>query len=183
MALIKCPECNKEISDKSLQCIYCGYPINEFMKQKNNQLYDCVDIKLTNCPKNNEKQIMNIIGCDILNDIRQEDAIKCMQIVINIVQNLSTIKSNITLEEANEIKQKIEEAGGEVEIYPATETARKEVANRPKNVNELRCPRCGSTAITTGQRGFSLITGFIGSKQTVNRCGNCGKTWYPTRWD
>lgn len=27
MALIKCPECNKEISDKSNCCIYCGYPI------------------------------------------------------------------------------------------------------------------------------------------------------------
>ena len=28
MSLIKCPECQKEISDKSQQCIYCGYPIN-----------------------------------------------------------------------------------------------------------------------------------------------------------
>lgn len=27
MALIKCPECEKEISDKSNQCIHCGYPI------------------------------------------------------------------------------------------------------------------------------------------------------------
>lgn len=25
--LIKCPECGKEISDKSKQCIHCGYPI------------------------------------------------------------------------------------------------------------------------------------------------------------
>ena len=28
MALIKCPECNKEISDKSKVCVHCGYPIN-----------------------------------------------------------------------------------------------------------------------------------------------------------
>lgn len=27
MALIKCPECNNEISDKSNQCIHCGYPL------------------------------------------------------------------------------------------------------------------------------------------------------------
>ena len=27
MALIKCPECGKEISDKSIQCIHCGYPL------------------------------------------------------------------------------------------------------------------------------------------------------------
>ena len=27
MALIKCPECGKEISDKSKQCIHCGFPL------------------------------------------------------------------------------------------------------------------------------------------------------------
>lgn len=29
MALIKCPECGKEISDKAGKCPYCGYPIEE----------------------------------------------------------------------------------------------------------------------------------------------------------
>ena len=29
MALIKCPECGKEISDKTESCIYCGYPLKE----------------------------------------------------------------------------------------------------------------------------------------------------------
>lgn len=33
MALIKCPECNKEISDKSNTCVHCGY------KLKNNKNY------------------------------------------------------------------------------------------------------------------------------------------------
>lgn len=27
MALIKCPECQKEISDKSDSCIHCGNPL------------------------------------------------------------------------------------------------------------------------------------------------------------
>ena len=29
MSLIHCPECGKEISDKSDKCIHCGYPINK----------------------------------------------------------------------------------------------------------------------------------------------------------
>ena len=29
MALIKCPECEKDISDKSLVCIHCGFPISQ----------------------------------------------------------------------------------------------------------------------------------------------------------
>ena len=27
MALIKCPECGQDISDKSLSCVHCGYPM------------------------------------------------------------------------------------------------------------------------------------------------------------
>ncbi len=29
MALINCPECNKEISDKTRKCPHCGYPIKK----------------------------------------------------------------------------------------------------------------------------------------------------------
>ncbi len=45
--------------------------------------------------------------------------------------------------------------------------------------DKLRCPKCGSTNITTGARGFSFWTGFLGSGKTVNRCGNCGHIWKP----
>ncbi len=45
--------------------------------------------------------------------------------------------------------------------------------------SELRCPGCGSTAVTTGQRGYSVLYGFAGSSRTVNRCGKCGYSWEP----
>lgn len=45
--------------------------------------------------------------------------------------------------------------------------------------NQIKCPKCGSTAVTAGQRGFSLVTGFIGSGKTVNRCSKCGHKWKP----
>lgn len=47
------------------------------------------------------------------------------------------------------------------------------------NANVPKCPNCGSTAITAGQRGYSFLTGFIGSSKTVNRCANCGYKWKP----
>lgn len=34
MALIKCPECGKEVSDKAKVCIQCGYPIEDMQPQK-----------------------------------------------------------------------------------------------------------------------------------------------------
>lgn len=54
-----------------------------------------------------------------------------------------------------------------------------EQARIEKEQGILRCPKCGSTAVSTGARGFSIVTGFLGSGQTVNRCGNCGHKWKP----
>jgi len=33
MALVQCPECGKEISDKAKQCIHCGYPLEDYAKE------------------------------------------------------------------------------------------------------------------------------------------------------
>lgn len=48
-----------------------------------------------------------------------------------------------------------------------------------KSSAPVLCPRCGSNQIATGQRGFNIVTGFIGSNQTVNRCAKCGFSWKP----
>ena len=45
--------------------------------------------------------------------------------------------------------------------------------------NQVKCPRCKSTSITTGARGVNFIWGLIGASKTVNRCANCGHTWKP----
>lgn len=41
MALIKCPECNLQVSDKAISCPHCGYPIDKSVvssrKKKNNK--------------------------------------------------------------------------------------------------------------------------------------------------
>lgn len=49
MALIKCPECGKEISDKASSCPNCGYPINN-IKVETEQ--DRVNIRGKNKGKN-----------------------------------------------------------------------------------------------------------------------------------
>lgn len=53
--------------------------------------------------------------------------------------------------------------------------------NSSTQTNIPKCPKCGSTAITAGQRGYSIVTGFLGSGQTVNRCANCGHKWKPKK--
>ena len=33
MAIIKCPECGENVSDKAEVCIHCGYPLKEAVDQ------------------------------------------------------------------------------------------------------------------------------------------------------
>lgn len=161
MALIICPECGQKISNKSKQCIHCGYPL-EFQSIKGDKY----------------TVLLNHYGDRL-------ETIKCVRKLLtldlkpamNIVDNAPIVLlSNITLNEAEKIKQDFNRVGSEIKIkvYEDSDTE-----NSIPNPNILHCPRCGSTAVTTGQKGFSLFTGFLGSNKTVNRCGNCGWTWEP----
>ena len=40
-----------------------------------------------------------------------------------------------------------------------------------------KCPRCGSTSIATVNKGYSLLTGFLGSGTPMNVCQTCGHKW------
>ncbi len=45
MALIKCSECGKKISDKAEKCINCGTPISEMLNKNNNSDKELNDLK------------------------------------------------------------------------------------------------------------------------------------------
>lgn len=46
-----------------------------------------------------------------------------------------------------------------------------------KKETKPSCPKCGSTSLATVNRGFSLLTGFIGSGKPMNVCQKCGYKW------
>lgn len=56
MALIKCEECGKEVSDKSEQCIHCGNPFSK--KEKNNIEHIKVEEE-TSSKKNSKSKNLN----------------------------------------------------------------------------------------------------------------------------
>lgn len=53
----------------------------------------------------------------------------------------------------------------------------------PAKKNLPKCPKCGSTYIQSTNRGFSLVTGFIGSGSPRNVCQKCGFKWKPGGWN
>lgn len=48
-----------------------------------------------------------------------------------------------------------------------------------EEANHPRCPKCGSTSIGITTRGYSLLSGFLGSGKPINVCQRCGHKWKP----
>lgn len=143
MALIKCPECNREISDKSKACIHCGYPLDD---------------KNTNC-------LINGVSYDLSFLLDDTIHIPFRAKQLHLLTKCD-IKDCLEIAKMVDIDKEI----------PKTMNLKNNMTNDKDNP---QCPKCGSTSITAGQRGYSLLTGFIGSSKTVNRCANCGYKWKP----
>ena len=60
------------------------------------------------------------------------------------------------------------------------EIERKEIERRKAECHKKGipcCAKCGSSSIATINRGYSMVTGFIGSGKPVNVCQKCGYKW------
>lgn len=177
--LIKCPECGKEISDKSIQCIHCGYPLQP--------------------QPTTEKTICNILGEDfdltLLDELLKQG--KYHQIFLNSskINNGYFAKHNIKvltylwhyIDKYDEIPTEITKQMLD-SMQPTTNLDLKkrweQWENNPSSKDAYKsgqviCPKCGSASIATGQRGYSFLSGFIGANQTINRCAKCGYKWKP----
>ena len=170
MSLINCPECGREISDKADVCIHCGYPLNN---NKQN-LYAMVFKSLN---KNaNVFLIKSVLEQSF--GLNKGSAYNLLQ------QEGSVLVDGIKEKNINLLRNTFNSYGCIVDFIPSSNIAPNYQNERweqisQKQTSPITCPHCGSNQITTGQRGFSLLTGFIGSSKTVNRCGNCGYSWKP----
>lgn len=171
MALINCPECNKEISDKVNSCPHCGYPMNSESIIENCN-YDVVITKLIdNCDK--IKLIGNIRGIKGWGLAETKNAIENLPSVIFTNMEFNSAKSS------QDMLLKLGAESKLIETQTNTPYTYENAVFKNYNESTIICPHCGSTAVTTGQKGFSLLTGFLGSNKTVNRCGQCGYSWQP----
>lgn len=155
MALIKCPECGKEISNMAKVCIHCGFPLQEDnVCVIGDKTYDLSSYKTrilqNNSIDNNE---LRLIADDLYEDIR-----------------------TISIHAARKIVEIIQETGNVPKTFDVNYMKRSS-----RSTSQIRCPKCSSTQITTGSRGYSMVWGFVGAGKTVNRCANCGHKWEPRK--
>ena len=73
MALIKCPDCSREVSDRAVACIHCGCPIStittSFANSNISREIATNESKTRTCPKCNASQGLKTIGSILGNDV------------------------------------------------------------------------------------------------------------------
>lgn len=156
MALIICPECGKQVSDLSKQCIHCGCPI----LRENECLIEGVVFDLSRTKE-------EVLSC---NDYTNEN------VTWEIAWNLSMQTRVLAKPAAMALMDIIRQTGEVPKTFDTTPYRREQ-----SSPSQVHCPKCSSTQIVTGQRGYSVVWGFMGSNKTMNRCANCGHKWEPRR--
>lgn len=163
MALIKCPECGKEISDKSPSCIHCGYPIIsnniniDYHDLKNVEEHDnCYLVTSSDgehlsfeCPRCLAKLE---IGVD--NVAAESFAGKYTEYTLATPCTCSCGFSTDMLIHIEKI------------VTPPTQ----QIYSRVEP--QVKCPKCGSTQIQIVPRRWSPMTGFLTNK-TDRVCMKC----------
>lgn len=167
MALIKCPECGKDISDKTKQCIHCGFPLETMninkkctISEKEYDLSSTIEFVDSGKYKDAFLKLKDTTGLSIKN---------CLNIIDFIRNNPGTVP------EIYQVNSYTEE--DEINAYKSLLSMKNKIQTKSKK--QIVCPKCNSNSITTVNRGYSLLTGFLGSGSPRNICQNCGYKWKP----
>lgn len=194
MSLIMCPECHSTVSDRAMYCVYCGYPISNIASNEIPNTRGLCQIILQPVPQTSWANAITYISrltgtwmdgatrivkhapCSLLQGVPYETSIRiqkmfqAINVQVDIVDDYESVEPNAFVASiqlpTDEENQRIH--SGLIE----NQTSLVQLA--------VSCPRCGSTQIQTGKRGYSLMTGFLGASKTVNRCANCGYKWTPS---
>lgn len=97
------------------------------------------------------------------------------QIIDNISNDVSFLEAMIDLKKKDPIEYQLKLNQFKTQVKQQEQDEK----SRAEEKNTVHCPKCGSTAIQTVNRGFSFWTGFLGSGSPRNVCQKCGYKWKP----
>lgn len=196
MALIKCPECGGQVSDKASACIHCGCPLSsntvnavskKFYVDVDGHSYDMTELKemyQAYSPEDQEliyqycKSTFKKYPTSYNYQALKDCGYRGLDLIQYVKENLKwpDVKAYLTYKFiAKCYKKNFDSFSFKTDKYKPEEY------NRPQptsNSNVVRCPRCGSTSVATEKRGFDPIWGFLGSDWVrYNVCQKCGHRW------
>lgn len=139
------------------------------------------------CNQNNEPTFHGYIGwlkddcyeCPMCQTKLEDTCITIdeYKIIDEISEDISFLEAMIDLKQKDQIEYQLKMSQFKVNL--SQQESAKQVMEQKSNTPQLTCPKCGSTSITEGTRGFTLTTGFIGSGKFRYVCKDCGNKWKP----
>ena len=108
MALIPCPECGKEISDRAPTCIHCGYPLPPKEPEPNR-----FSVVLTSPPHypENRKRMALVLVKEL--DLSKKNA---MDLMDSAEQKPVVLRSEMALESARMLANTLQRAGAYMKV-------------------------------------------------------------------
>ena len=169
-------------------CPHCketGNNLNKYetiIKKQQGNAMECLKGYLFLDKISDEEKICPHCGNEIINlNIEKKEYCDVLLISNN---NPQVVKPLLKLREEDPIEYQLK--FNQLKIQYEQQKAIKKTAKNNKVVeqknssdNKITCPKCGSTNITEGTRGFALTTGFVGSGKFRYVCKKCGNKWKP----
>lgn len=181
MALVKCPECGKEVSNSAAVCPNCGYGIKKYYDEKKEREYQQRKLNSIPMPNKPEKEsswiiLSCIFGVIALIGFLAQDIMLGFVGLGLVVFFLYARESNY-----NSAMKKYELAQNNFKQYQMQEFERREKA-KAEEAAKPRCPQCNSTnieKISTVNRATSIaMTGLASGKIGKQyKCKNCKHMW------
>ena len=178
MALIKCPECGREISDRAKACIHCGFPLSE--ETSNAHLSNDGPKKIVVSNPDG----LAIIYSATVSVVKSEMGISEKEAKMYVKDGNPITIDCLDSHSVQAVYSKLKESFVKVSSISNVEVrlvdADKDVVWDTRNTPKVPCcPKCGSTALATVNRGYSIVWGFLGSGTPVNVCQACGHKFKP----
>lgn len=176
MALIKCPECGREISDKAEVCIGCGYPLKEMMRDNQSELQRMIDEVW-------ERHPYSKVDCIV--------ELQKMGVDLKIAKEAMDRKFKTDQVKQALAQKKADDRAASRENLEKFRNACQTVQSSFGGSKVPRCPKCHSTSISYQNKvsvgraavGGALagptgaVLGGLTGKKGYAVCLNCGKRW------
>lgn len=153
MALIKCPECGKEVSNRAVACPYCGMPFAETEEPVLSK-YVCLKCgeklpeNVLSCPKCGmrvpdynklDRAMLYCPECEGLNEMGSFSCVHCGR------------------------KYKVAEMTSCLMRPDREEKQQQAILTEGKVNNQARCPRCGAISLSPNKKGYGVGKAVVGT--------------------
>lgn len=177
MALFKCPECGRQISDKAVSCPGCGYPVQLVVTNNGSAEEQLIDEVWARHPYSKTDAMRELQK----NGMSLKDAKRLVDQRYNR-QDAAQVIADKKVMDKNKSKQST------ANLINSLQT----LSNLGTKDKTARCPKCGSTSIQYTNKKLSLgralvgdavagptgaVLGGLSSKKGYVVCLKCGKQW------